>query len=183
MISTAQRPGKAGSAGPVTVDFSRESFPYLFYRRINVLRGTEYITFALDYGFNYLVKRIAVKWDGQNIFPVGAYLSPDVLAELLRYSCIAGQNVPFALPLVTSPASSGVSFIPSAVVATSPMQAVPRKAHKAVNLLYAFKDVLYIRLSGMNVVSSVNPELNHPSYIDLLVEGRYFPETSESLWI
>ena len=184
MTATERRPAqRRAPAGPVSIDFSRESFPFFFYRRINVLHATEYITFPLDYGFNYLVKRIVAKWDAQNVFPVGAYLSPDPLVEILRFSYIPGQNTPFALSLITSPASAGVAFVPAATVPTSPMSAAPRRAHKKINLLYAFKDVLYVRISGLVVTSAVNAELNHPSYIDLLVEGRYFPETSEALWL
>jgi len=160
----------------VNVDSQAETMPYFFYRRVAVVAPEMLVSFDVPLGFTYLLKRIVSTWDTTD---AGAtFLSPQVLVEVIhdaksRYL----QPVPFPLALETSPAGAGVLWVNVAATAVDQdaygrsLTAKPRKYQRTRNYLFEFRSALRFRLSGMTIVGAV-ADNNHPSYIDILTEGR-----------
>lgn len=158
------------------VNYSQESYPFLIYKRISFLHSLEYANQKLEQGYNYLVKRITAKWDTRAAPLAPAFISPPLLIAMYTGGAsISHQQLPVDFALITSPAGSGVFY--DAAVSSRPMSAVARKMDKTINIPVLAYDVLQIEISGATIASNTVPELNHPSFCDVLVEGRYFPIT------
>lgn len=160
----------------VTVDFSRESMPYFYYTRLAVTAPVIYAAFDIPLGFTYLLKRIVSTWDTTDAG--GTFLSPQPLVEVIHDAkARLLQSDPYPLALETSPAGAGVvwqNVAASAVDASAfarSLTAKPRKYQRTRNYLFEFRSALRVRLTGFTVVGAV-ADNNHPSYIDLVTEGR-----------
>jgi hypothetical protein len=166
------------------LDFSRESYPFFFYQRVAFLQPVEYLFFKLDYGYNFVIQRIAEKHNEGDI----RTLSPQINIELIEAgSGRKRQGSPVSINLISSPCEPGVSYAAEAAPVDTKgfsvnMTATPRKIFKALNIPFCFADSIKLQISGQVITSNSNPALNYPSYADVLLEGRYYPEKILPYW-
>jgi hypothetical protein len=164
-----------------SVDFSRESYPYLIYNKIGFIYSAMDLTIPLDYGYNYMVHRINARWSSQSGAVPGTYASPLLLEIFKDAGRTALQLHPISLQLATSPAESGVSV--DLVNPGRPMTARQMDFSVAQNILFRFRDVIYLRVSNITAITIPgNPDGSLPSYLDFLIIGRYYPEKSLVGW-
>jgi hypothetical protein len=50
------------------------------------------------------------------------------------------------------------------------------------NYLFKMRSVFSLEITGAAIASAVNSDLNHPSYLDIFIEGRNYPERSLPMW-
>ena len=131
-------------------DYS-QSWPFWYYRRVQLINPTEYAYFYLPNGINYQLNKIAVTYPA-----AGALPSPEPKLELFwgeRDAPTQQDATPFNL--VSSPGE--VSSVPG-------IQAGARK------LLYKW-DYLFLN-SGMIKIAITGQTGGNPSRIDIMIEGR-----------
>lgn len=152
-----------------------ESYPFLIYKRIAFLSSTEYANYKLENGYDYLIKRVTAKWSRYGEKAAPALQAPQINIKMFTGGAsIAHQQLPVDLALITSPSGDAVFF--DGAIASRPLKAAPRKLHKTLNIPCLAYDVIQLEVSGAAINSAVNPDLNYPAYMDLLIEGRYFPK-------
>lgn len=162
------------------VDYEKESRPYWFYQRVAVLHVSETVVFDVPQGYHYLVKQISATWDSRDAGVT--YQSPDPLLEITQIVISRNlQSAPYPLPLISSPAAPGVVW-QNVVASAVDLQGFGRcltaaapRLYKTQNAAFQARSNILLRLSGFALVSAVNPDLNHPSYIDVILEGRLHP--------
>jgi hypothetical protein len=165
-------------------DLSRESFPYLLYTKIPVIYDRIDVTFPLDYGFSYIVERINARYNSQNSLIPGTYADPPLIEFFKDGGNTALQLAPFPISLMSSPSESG-EFVDTAPGANPayPFTARPLNRSKALNVLYYFRDVIHMVVSGITAITVPgDPNGSLPSYIELMIKGRYFPLTQQIGW-
>ena len=154
-------------------DFRRENFPHWFYKRVPVLHSTEYVFFKLDYGFHFLLTHCIEKHNES--FGGVNFACPDLNAQIIRVgSSDHFHNAPVYFPLFASPGQAGVD----ANLVEHNMSATPLKIPRKLDYFFPFSDTVQIEITGQTINSAVNPELNFPGFIDILLIGRYYPEHS-----
>jgi len=163
----------------IAVDWSRESYPYAFYRRVGFLSRLEVVRFQVEYGYHYLAKRIVAKWDTTD---AGAtFLSPQIFVTVTDLSTSRKYSpVPIPLSLVTSPGGGGVVF--ATIGANKVLTATAKRGGLTENYLFKIRSVFSLEITGATIASAVNSDLNHPSYLDIFIEGRNYPERSLPMW-
>jgi len=157
-------------------DFSKESYPVALYRRVSILFDPMPLTFIVPNGYHFLLYRANMKWAGHNPGIPGSWATPPKMT-LVKSSGRRIFNVPCDLSLISSPADDGV-----AVDFTNP--AFPHTAtqldrSKALPQLFYFGDTINIELSGFTIASNADPTLNTPSFVDVVLLGRYHPVNAD----
>lgn len=160
------------------LDFTRESRPFWFYKRIPLLHSEEYVLFQLDYGFNYIIHRSLAKYNET----IGWGLCPEIRLDFLQTGrAEAFHKSPFCPDLFASPSCAGVAVVTETAPADMTgyginFTATSIKLAKKLNYLFLFRDTIQVKITGQQINSAVNPLLNAPCYLDLALVGRYYPE-------
>ena len=167
----------------LNIDAAMQRAAYVFYKRVQVAHAHEYVTFPLDYGFNFLLGELRAKWpDRDAVPPTMTYPQPLIeIVEVVRTR--PHQARPYPLRLATTPAESGVlvTAAPLPVDATAynvNMTATPPKLTPALNYYFASGSVVQIRLSGQQFIAGVW----RPEYVDLVLNGVYIPDEALDVW-
>jgi hypothetical protein len=161
------------------IDIAKSRYPYLIFRRIPLLNHANTISVAINYGFDFLLRRITASYDSQDAGGVALYPALDIsLVQTSRQRSL--QNQAFSILLISSPGSEGVYYAaaPAAVdtdLFSKVFFAAPRELHKTLNILYRHREEIMLSISGATIASAVNPDLNNPSYVDIVLEGDNIP--------
>lgn len=162
-------------------DYSRESFPYLFYKKIGIIYGRTDITFPLDFGFNYMVERIAARWSSENVNLPGDFAAPLQIELFKDGSATACQKVPFDISLMSSPAESGVDIDLTSAGKSFTARELDRC--KALNLLHFYRDIIHLVVSNVTKITIPgDPSGSLPAYVEFMIKGRYFPYLKQEAW-
>lgn len=158
---------------PVDLRVAAAVQPYFVFNRLALTTPRVYDLFAVPYGFNYLLRRVISRWDGQVVGGANDYTLPVELYNA-AYSR-ARQNAPIPLPLVSSPGGDTVAAAePSAPLGIS-FLVLPRVSARIVNIGFPYGDT--IKLDILSDFPAAGP-----GYIDLVFEGYLIPEQALSLW-
>lgn len=147
-------------------DLQRESQPYFIYQRVTLNAPLNYMFFALDYGFYYLLRQIHAKFPMQQ---AGIGYPELEIAAVQRAINKEPQNVPIPINLFCTPGSSGIVFS-----GPSDMTAGTMKAAKLQNVVYPFRDNLEFQITGQSA--------GVPSIVDICLIGYYIPVKDFSMW-
>jgi hypothetical protein len=162
-------------------DYSRESFPYIFYRKIGLVNEVNNITFPLDYGFNFMLERFNARWSSINAGIPATYAGPLKIELFKNAGGQALQKLPVDLTLICSPAESGISI--DLVNPAAPFTAKELDRSKAINVLYFFADVVHLVVSGVSAITIPgDPAGSLPAYVEFMLKGRYFPALNQEGW-
>lgn len=144
------------------------SQPYFVYQRITLTSPVEYFFYAIDYGFDYLLRNLIIKYP--EVDNTGAIFGPQLSFEAVESAINRRvQNTPIPFNLVSTPGSSGV-----AVNAADQMTATGPKNQKKLNVLYPYRDNIEFRITGQN---GTTPEL-----IDIVTVGYLIPKRDLKMW-
>jgi hypothetical protein len=176
------------------IDFDRESFPFVIYKRLRVTGPNIVFSYELPVGYSYFLKRLTIEFPTfdlttglvRSIANVqindpghNRGVNPIALDSCLLSSPGATFKVPAAATTVLY-----VNLVPTAQNAdcfSVAMSAAALKFSKTLNLLTIFRSRIEMIFSGM-VIASALPDDNAPGYIDVMINGRLNPELSESGW-
>lgn len=165
-------------------DLSRESFPFLLYKKIGIIYGRTDIIFPLDYGFSYMVERVICRYSSENPNLAGAFADPLQISFFKDGGATALQIAPFDIALMSSPSESGVDVdtTPGANPAY-PFTAVPLNRCKAINVLYYFRDIIHMVIDNVTAITVPgDPNGSLPAYVEFAIKGRYFPVLDQTGW-
>jgi len=160
------------------LDFTRESRPFWFYKRVPLLHGEEYVLFQLDFGFNYIIHRSLCKYNEA----VRGTICPEIKMDFLQTGrADSFHKSPFCPDLFASPSAAGVAIATETTPADQTgyginFTATSIKLAKKLNYLFLFRDTIQVKVTGQQINSSVDPMVNLPCYVDLCLVGRYYPE-------
>jgi hypothetical protein len=161
------------------IDIARNRYPYLIFKRIPIINHANTVLLPINYGFDFLLRRITACWDSQDSGAANVYADLRIsLTQTTRQRNLQNQSYPIAL--ISSPASAGVYYAsaPSPVdndAFSKVFVAAPREIHKTLNILYRNKEEISLSIEGATINSSSDPTLNHPSYVDIVLEGDNIP--------
>jgi hypothetical protein len=165
-------------------DLSRESFPFMFYRKIGIVSQQFDITFPLDYGFYYMLERVNARYNSENPQVPGTFAAPPRISFYRDGGGVASQLVPFDISLMSSPSDSGaaVDTAPGANPAY-PFTVTPLNRSKGLNYLHRFRDIIHLVVSNISAVTIPgDPNGSVPSYLEIMLKGRYFPALEQTGW-
>jgi hypothetical protein len=165
-------------------DWTRESFPFFFYRKIGLIVDPFEFSFQLQSGFFYRVYRITARYNSENVNLPGVFADPLQLEFFKSSGEIALQLDPFDVSLFSSPGESGVAVdtAPGANPAY-PFTAVPLNRDKALNVLYDFSEVIGVKISNITAITAPgDPTGSLPSFLELFIHGRYYPAYNQEGW-
>jgi hypothetical protein len=163
-----------------SVDFSRESWPYAFYSKPGVRYNAVDISFPLSYGMHYLVQRLNMAWSSTNINVPGVFANQPQITFYKDSGSTALQITPFDMALITSPAESAV--VVDFTTASRPFTAMRLARSSKLDVLYVFRDNVSMTISNITVADPANPDNSLPSYIEIMVIGRYYPALDQEGW-
>lgn len=144
------------------------SQPYFVYKRITLTRPVEYFFHEIDYGFNYFLRYLIVKYPEIDV--TGANYGPHLRFEAVERAINRRvQNTPIPFELVSTPGSAGVQ-----INAANQMTATGPKNQKKLNVLYPYRDNIEFSISGQN---GTEPEL-----VDIVTVGYLIPNENLSMW-
>lgn len=139
--------------------------PFFIYRRITLSSPVEYMFYALDYGFYYLLRTIHVKYAENN----GVAQFPDLnIFAVQKGSGKEAQNRPIPVNLFCTPGNAGV-ILSGATVTTG----IP-KAAKLQNVVYPFRDNMEFQITGQSG--------GVPTFVDIVLLGYYIPVQNFEMW-
>jgi len=173
---------RAGKLVPIP-DFSRESYPFSFYKQVGLVYNPMPVTFTLDQGCDYLIERINASYASINTLVAG-YAAPLQISLVKDGGGKKMQKVPFDIALMSSQAESGIA------VATAPgsnpahpMTAQYLDRSKSIVSLFHYRDTIQIEISNITALTVPgDPTGSLPAYLDILIVGRYFPATYQEGW-
>jgi hypothetical protein len=127
---------------------------------------------------------------GAGVHTLYAALSPDIGFEIDRVSSGEGEfYAPVNPELFASPGPIGVGvFAEAAPYTGNPagfgvnFTATPRKLARPMDSLFISGETIQIRITGQLVNSTTNAALNLPSYVDIMLSGRHYPDNSLPVW-
>ena len=161
------------------IDWSRESWPYFFYRRVSDIYNTMEIRIQLDPGYHYLLQKINARWSSVNPNIPGAFANPPQIFIVKDAGRTTIQDTPFDFQLITSPAEGGMAE--DIVNAARPFSARVLDRSAPIDLLYYYRDTIRISISNITTAAAV-ADLSLPAYIEFLIIGRYFPALNRKGW-
>lgn len=165
----------------MAVDFDRESWPYFYYQKIAAMYDPMWINLPIDPGYYYGLQRVNAGWSSENSNLPGLFAAPIKIEAFLESGNKWLQLIPFDLSLISSPGESGIQV--DLTNAARPMTATPLNRSDRHNVLYRFRDVLTVKISGFTVIASPPaPDFSLPAYIDLLLMGRLYPAKELPGW-
>lgn len=167
---------------PVNLEFAAQVMPYWFYRRIELINPREYVTFEIDYGYGYWLRRVHLRWSGEytDIRQV-RQLTPGLEFEFfLKSQFKARQIEPIPGGLFSSPCGYGTSPAAPAPVDNTGFSvnftSAKNTSYKILNWYYPFRDVIEMHVTGQD------PAIGQPQYLDVVMEGYYVPDSGLSMW-
>ena len=94
---------------------------------------------------------------------------------------------PVPVDLFASPGETGVDLKQETAPADTTAYSVnfgasPRKPAKILNYPFDHKDTIQIRITGQTINNTANALDNLPSYVDVVLFGRYYPENRLRQW-
>ena len=141
----------------LNIDAAMQRAAYAFYRRVQILHPQEWVSFPLDYGFNFLLGELRAKWpDRDAVPPTLTYPQPLIeIVEIVRTR--PHQARPYPLRLTATPGEPGV------LVAAAPLPvdgtaynvnqtATPPKLTPALHYYFASGSVVQIKISGQQFI-------------------------------
>lgn len=144
------------------------SQPYFIYKRIQLTSVKAFFLHPIDYGFDYLLRNIIVKYP--EVDSTGANYGPKLRFESVETSASRRvQNVPIPFELVTTPGSAGVQ-----INAALQMTATGPNAKKMINVVHPYRDNIHIEITGQNGTL--------PVIVDIVTVGYLIPNKNLSMW-
>jgi len=161
----------------MALSFSKESFPFSFYKKVGFFFQTQDLLFRLDFGYHYIVERINARYSSENTRIPGAFAAPLQIEFFRNGGTRALQNIAFDISLFSSPAESGVAVdVAPGGNPAHPFTARPLNVSLRLDQFYKFKDVLQMRLSNVSQITIPgDPQGSLPAYLDFMIIGRYYP--------
>lgn len=156
----------------------------VYFVRSFVLGPPNIITLSATYGGPLFVLAGA----GAGVHTIHAARSPEIGIRIDRVSTGLGEFYAPVFPgffATPGPENAGVyqEAAPFDLRAFSVnFTATPRMLAKPINSLFYSSDVMHVKISGQTINSATQPEDNLPSYLDLMLAGRHYPESSMPLW-
>lgn len=146
----------------------QNSQPYFIYRRLILTKQVEYFLFDIDYGFNYLLRNINVRFP--EIDSTGAVYGPTLNFESIENSVgRRAQNEPIPFNLLATPGSSGVS-----VNGSGQMTSASLKNKKMLNVAYPYRDTIQFKVSGQDGIT--------PVAVDIVLIGYLVAKGNIDMW-
>ena len=158
---------------PVDLSVAATTQPYFVYNRLALAAARVYDLFSIPYGFDFLLRRVVTRWDGQVPGAVNAYTLPVELYN--EASARARQNVAVPLPLLSTPGGDTVAGALAGAPLGISFVVLPRHSAKIVNLAFPFGDTL-------KLITVTDFPAAAPGFIDIVLEGYLIPEQVIALW-
>lgn len=156
------------------VDWDKESWPYLYYKKIGGYYDPMYISFLIDPGYCFYLHEIRARYSLTNTNLVGAFANQPRF-QIIRDPAVF-NNIPFDIPLLSDTGDSGVAV--DMAHAARPMTARPFLPSVKMNVLYRYREVMTIKVSNFTVLATPpDPDMSLPSYIEVAAIGRLHPVT------
>ena len=173
---------------PIKLDFAGQSTPYLIYQQVSLrttFRG--YFNFALESGYNYLLRKITVRWaeiwpgveDPKFPFGPNVWYAHDLALEFFANGRPATRQVePIPANLFCTPSEGNTTY---AVMGTPPivhyvLTSSQPTATKLLNYFYAFRDNIQVSITGQTLIAALG--INLPAFVDIVLHGYYVREMS-----
>ena len=158
----------------------------VYYVRSFAVAGPVFvITLSLTYGGGLL----NLTTQGAGIHTITAALCPDLGYRIGRVSSgIDDHYSPVAPQFFASPGPVGVGvYVDNSYTAQQGnlgvnFTATPRKLASPKDSLFIWGETIEVRISGQKINSPTIAEDNLPSYADVLLVGRHYPEGSLPEW-
>ncbi len=173
---------------PFSYDDYRQQVPYFYYKRFEIdfnsanLGRSNIWSFALDYGYAYLLRRLSSQWPIKDDIA-----TPQTELDISFFNMIRGskyQDKPYPLRQVTTPGNPDINFS----AAPAPVDqdgfginfdAAGVKNRLVYNLFYQFRDAIHIEV---NFRVQVPPVAAGKTYVDLMLDGYLIPEKNLAMW-
>jgi hypothetical protein len=166
----------------VTVADHASIQPFFLGKRIKVLHQREYFHFRIESGWNYLLRRIFIKYPDQYSYVndmVTFYENcPPVYIEFFKeYGLRAKQNAPIPIRLISTPAANDniLVFSEPAPCDTGGfsvnMTCASPASTKTLNILYVPNDIVNLQFTNIGYDATYDKWL--PEYIEFMAEGYY----------
>jgi hypothetical protein len=151
----------------IDTTLTKSIYPNYIYRRVNLVSGTNYLLFPIEYGYWYWLRAVRAKWP--EVDAAGAVFAPELFIEINEATRVH-QRAPVPLRLITSPASNGVQ-----INAGGQMTATGPRAVKMLNEIRASRDNITIIITGQNATP-------FPAFVDILIMGYMIPDSEFINW-
>jgi hypothetical protein len=156
--------------------------PYFLGKRIRVAHPREFFHFRIESGWNYLLRRIYIKYPDQYSYVNDEVVfwencNPVYIEFFKEYGIRAKQNAPIPVRLISTPAGNGnvQVFAEAAPCDTSGfsvnMTCASPVSSKTLNILYVPNDIVNLQFTNMGWDSVYQKW--YPEYIEFLAEGYY----------
>ena len=139
------------------------------------------INFQLSYGYHYMIFKVHARWNVTNPAIPLTYATPPQVFLVKDGGKITLQKSPFDLALVSTPSEvlTVDTSNPDPTIRPFPARLLDWAA--PADILYVFRDTIQIAISN---IANPNPapDTALPSYLELMLIGRYFPALQQAGW-
>lgn len=157
----------------INTDYTKQKRPYFIYRRLEVVRLKNELSFRLEPGSTFLLRYISYQCQG---YVERIQQNPYVFSPCIEfYSTARGrynQNIPLPINLLSTPGASQIVNAPLPVDLDGygkSYESTPLKNRIKIDDFFYFNEN-FILLISFNEI----PPTNY-NYIDILVQGYYIP--------
>jgi len=156
---------------------ARESQPYFVFGRYALTVPRVYVMYSVPWGFNYLLRRLVVRWPGRNAL-AGVTRDPVFLEIVNTAQAIRRQTLPVLSELVSSPCGddSWSAVEPSAPLGLSATCA-SLQSTKILNIAVPYGDTIRLEVTAQSPGTTRCPE-----FVDLVMLGYLLPECAVAMW-